>query len=153
LSGTAQEAKEAFGVRLRELRKDAGLSGRALAALAGWHFTKVTKLELAKQNASDADVRTWCRLCHADDQVPEVIAALRNIESQYVEWRRAMRAGTRRRQELQREWEHEAQLLRVYEPLLIPGLLHTAAYATKIVRTAQCRRRLTSSPNCQLKSP
>ncbi|GIH16085.1 helix-turn-helix domain-containing protein [Rugosimonospora africana] len=136
MSSTAQEAKEALGARLREIRKDAGLSGRALAALAGWHFTKVSKLEAARQNPSDDDMRTWCHHCGAEDQVPDLIATLRNIESQYIEWRRMLRAGTKRRQEIQRKWEHEAQLLRIYEPLLIPGLLHTAAYATKIVSTA-----------------
>ena len=136
MSSTAQEAKEAFGARLREIRKDAGLSGRALAALAGWHFTKVSKAESARQSLSDADIRLWCRYCHAEDQVTDLIATLRNIESQYIEWRRAMRAGTKRRQEIQRKWEHESQLLRIYEPLLVPGILHTAAYAEKIVRTA-----------------
>jgi transcriptional regulator with XRE-family HTH domain len=136
LSSTAQEAKEAFGARLREIRKDAGLSGRALAALAGWHFTKISKIESARQGPSDEDIRLWCRFCHADDQVQDLIASRRNIDSQYIEWRRALRAGTKRRQELQRRWEHESQLVRIYEPLLIPGVLQTPAYASKIVSTA-----------------
>jgi transcriptional regulator with XRE-family HTH domain len=126
LTSTAREASEALGGRLREIRRDAGLSGRALAALAGWHFTKVSKVELGKQNPSDADIRLWCRHCHAEDQAADLIATLRNIESQYIEWRRTLRAGTKRRQEIQRKWEHEAQLIRIYEPLLIPGILHTA---------------------------
>lgn len=67
---------------------------------------------------------------------PDLVATLRNIESQYVELRRMLRAGTKRRQQIQRKWEREAQLLRIYEPLLVPGILHTAAYATEIVRTA-----------------
>jgi transcriptional regulator with XRE-family HTH domain len=136
LTSTVPAANEALGSRLREIRKDAGLSGRALAALAGWHFTKVSKIELGRQNPSDADIRTWCGHCHAEDQVADLIATLRNIESQYIEWRRTFRAGTKRRQEVQRHWEHEARLIRIYEPLLIPGILHTAAYATKIVQTA-----------------
>jgi transcriptional regulator with XRE-family HTH domain len=136
LSTGTHDAREALGGRLREIRKDAGLSGRALAALAGWHFTKISKLESGRQNPSDADIRVWCERCNATDQVPDLIATLRNIESQYVEWRRMLRAGTKRRQEIQRRWEHEAQLVRIYEPLLVPGILHTAAYATKIVRTA-----------------
>jgi transcriptional regulator with XRE-family HTH domain len=136
LTTDAQQAREAFGARLRELRKDAGLSGRALAALAGWHFTKISKIESGRRPPSDADIRAWCQHCGAADQVPDLIASLRNIESQYVEWRRSLRAGTKRRQEIQRQWEHEARLLRIYEPLLIPGILHTAAYATKVVQAA-----------------
>jgi len=136
LSTSTHDAREALGGRLREIRKDAELSGRALAALAGWHFTKVSKLESGRQNPSDADIRAWCEYCHAADQIPDLVATLRNIESQYVEWRRMLRAGTKRRQQIQRKWEREAQLLRIYEPLLVPGILHTAAYATEIVRTA-----------------
>jgi transcriptional regulator with XRE-family HTH domain len=136
LTGTTQDAKEALGNRLREIRKDAGLSGRALAALTGWHFTKVSKIELGRQTPSDSDIRAWCGHCRAEDQITDLIATLRGVESQYVEWRRTFRAGTRRRQEIQRKWEHEAQLVRIYEPLLIPGIVHTPAYAAKIVRTA-----------------
>src|SRR5262245_13453731 len=122
LSDTAREAKESLGARLREIRKDARLSGRALAALAGWHFTKVSKIESAKQSPSDADIQAWCEFCHAQDQIADLIATLRSIDYQYTEWRRTMRAGTRRRQELQRRLEHESRLLRIYEPLLVPGI-------------------------------
>ena len=75
-------------------------------------------------------------LAVTEDQIVDLIATLRNIEFQYIEWRRTFRAGTKRRQEVQQAWEHEARLIRIYEPLLIPGILHTAAYAAKIVRTA-----------------
>ena len=38
-SSSAKQAQEALGVRLREIRKDAGFSGRALAVATGQHFT------------------------------------------------------------------------------------------------------------------
>src|SRR5690606_22919076 len=68
LSGQAQQAREALGARLREIRKDADLTGRALAALAGWQLPKVSKIEHGRQNASEDDIRVWCRSCHAEDQ-------------------------------------------------------------------------------------
>ena len=40
-----QQAREALGARLREIRKDADLTARALAAAMGSHFTKVSKIE------------------------------------------------------------------------------------------------------------
>jgi transcriptional regulator with XRE-family HTH domain len=43
--GDIGESRRALGMRLREVRLDAGLSARELARLAGWHFTKVSKLE------------------------------------------------------------------------------------------------------------
>jgi transcriptional regulator with XRE-family HTH domain len=133
LTGTVQQAKEDLGIRLREIRRDAGLTGRQLAALASWHFTKVSKLEHGIQNPSDEDIRIWCRLCNAEDQVADLVATLRTVESHYIEWRRMMRTGSRRIQERWREWEREARLLRVYEPLLIPGTFQTRRYAESIV--------------------
>lgn len=41
----ADQARRALGARLREIRKDASLTGRALATLAGWYFTKISKIE------------------------------------------------------------------------------------------------------------
>jgi len=43
-SNPAREAREALGARLREIRKDADVTGRALASLADWNFTKISKL-------------------------------------------------------------------------------------------------------------
>ncbi len=58
---------------------------------------------------------------------------VRNIEMMYVEWRRMLRIGTRRRQEASITLESETRLIRWYEPLLIPGLLHTAEYAAAVM--------------------
>lgn len=136
MSSNVQRAKEAFGERLRDIRKDAGLTGRELSRRAGWAPSKVSKIEHGQQVPTDDDIREWCQRCNALDQVDDLIATLRNIESQYIEWRRMLRAGTKRRQEIQREWEHESQLLRIYEPVLVPGILHTPMYARDIIATA-----------------
>lgn len=48
-SSSARAALEALGQRLREIRIDAGLTGRDLARLAGWHSSKVSKIEYARQ--------------------------------------------------------------------------------------------------------
>ena len=128
-----QQAKEALGARMREIRNDASLSGRELAARAGWHFTKVSKLENGKQHPSDQDIREWCRLCHAEGEIADLITTARNIESMYVEWRRQTRAGLRRPQKARTPAYERAKLFRIYEPSLIPGLFQTAEYATAIM--------------------
>ncbi|WP_326645242.1 helix-turn-helix transcriptional regulator [Streptosporangium sp. NBC_01755] len=102
------QAREALGARLRELRRDAELSGRDLAERAGWRPPKVSKLELGRQNATEADIRTWCRVCGAEDQIPELIATVRTIDAQYVEWKRQMRGGRRRVQNAIRNEDLEA---------------------------------------------
>jgi hypothetical protein len=52
----------------------------------------------------------------------------------YVEWRRRLRTGTRRRQQKSITLEAETRLLRWYEPVLVPGILHTAEYAAAVMR-------------------
>lgn len=52
----------------------------------------------------------------------------------YVEWRRMLSSGTRRRQSASRRLESATTLMRWYEPVLVPGLLHTAEYAREVMR-------------------
>ncbi|MGI5151390.1 helix-turn-helix domain-containing protein [Plantactinospora sp. CA-294935] len=133
MSTLARQAREALGVRLRDIRADAGLTGRALAAAAGWHYTKISKLEHGVINASETDVITWCRLCNTPDQEQDLVAAVRSIDTLIVEWRRQLRSGTRRRQKESVRFEGETRHFRVFEPMFIPGLLQTAEYAAAVL--------------------
>jgi transcriptional regulator with XRE-family HTH domain len=129
-SSAARQAQEALGARLRELRKDAGLSGRALAAATGQHFTRVSKIEHGVQSPSDADIREWCHACGADDQIPDMIATVRAVESAYLEFRRQARTGMRRVLGPHTVSLYErTELFRIYEHNVIPGLFQTADYA------------------------
>lgn len=134
MPGTVHQAKEALGGRLRDLRKDAGLTGKQLALRAGWHSSKISKIEYGKQTPSDDDIRIWCRHCEASDQTEDLIATVRDIEAMYVEWRRRLRTGTRQRQEKSIALETETKLMRWYEPVLVPGILHTSEYAAAVMR-------------------
>ncbi len=133
MSSTVVQAREVLGHRLRDLRKDAGLTGRQLAALAGWYSSKISKIEYGKQTPTEDDIRAWCRHCHAVDQIPDLIATVRNIEAMYTEWRRVLRVGTKRRQETSISLEAQTGFFRWYEPVLVPGILHTAEYATAVM--------------------
>lgn len=134
MTSSVHQAREALGHRLRDLRKDAGLTGRGLAALAGWHSSKVSKIEFGRQAPSEDDIRTWCHHTGNDPQIPDLIATVRHVESMYVEWRRMLGTGTRRRQNISRILEAKTRLMRWYEPVLIPGILHTAEYAAAVMR-------------------
>lgn len=65
----------------------------------------------------------------AERQVADLIATVRHIEAMYVEWRRVLGTGTKRRQQASRKIEGETRLMRWYEPVLIPGMWHTPEYA------------------------
>lgn len=133
VSSTVIQAREILGHRLRELRKDAGLTGRQLATLAGWDSSKISKIEYGKQAPTEGDIQLWCHHCHAPDHIADLIATVRNIEAMYTEWRRVLRAGTKRRQQASLSLEAQTELFRWYEPVLVPGILHTAEYATAVM--------------------
>ena len=131
MTSDAQRAKQAFGSRLREIRQDAGLTGRQLAEQTGFHFTKISRVEHGAQGLSDADIRTWCLACDASDEVPALIAQARAADSLYREWKRQARSGLRRLQETIGPLYEQTKLFRVHEHWSIPGLLQTAAYSTE----------------------
>ena len=133
-SSSVRHAQEQLGARLRELRKDAGLSARALATATGQHFTRVSKLEHGVQAPSDQDIREWCRACGADDQVPDLIATVRAAQSAYLEFRRQSRAGMKRVLGPHTVPLYErTESFRIYEHNIIPGLFQTADYAAAML--------------------
>ena len=133
-SSSAKEAQKALGARLREIRKDAGLSGRALAAATCQHFTRVSKIEHGVQAPSDQDIRDWCRTCGVEEQIPDLIATARAVQSAYLEFRRQARAGMKRVLGAHTLPLYErTTLFRIYEHNVIPGLFQTAAYCTAML--------------------
>lgn len=133
MTSAIHEQRQALGLRLRELRRDAGLTGRALSRLASWPESKISKLEYGRQTPTEDDLRTWCDHTNSGNQLPDLIATLRNIESAYMEWRRALGLGTRRKQKALSRNEHAAAQLRSYQPMVIPGLLQTPAYVGEVL--------------------
>ncbi|PZS28170.1 MAG: XRE family transcriptional regulator [Pseudonocardiales bacterium] len=131
--GAAKQAREALGVRLREIRTDARLTGRALAAGIGCHFTKVSRIENGNQAPSEDNIKAWCRVCQAEDQILDLIATSRSIESMYVEWRKSTRAGMKRLMLSSVPLYDRTQLFRIYEHNIIPGLFQTAEYSSAML--------------------
>lgn len=56
-SSSAQAAREAVAVRLRDLRKGAGLTITDLATRCGWHHAKTSRIENARTAPSPNDIR------------------------------------------------------------------------------------------------
>jgi transcriptional regulator with XRE-family HTH domain len=124
-----QQAREALGQRLREMRVDAGLSARDLGRLMGRHPSKISRIEHGTAPPSAADIRAWCDQCGAADQADDLVASLHAVEGMYVEWRRLERSGLRRLQEARVPLYERSRLFRIYEPGVVPGLFQTPAYA------------------------
>lgn len=135
MTNEVQQAREALGYRLRDIRMDARVSGRQLAALAGWHFTKVSKIEHGRSMPSEADIELWCFHCGTESQIADLTAAARGIEKMYVELKRLLRTGTSRYQQELLDEETRTRHFRIFDPAIIPGALQTPGYAT--VRLAE----------------
>lgn len=133
-SSSARQAQEALGARLREIRKDASLSARVLATATGQHFTRVSKIEHGVQAPSDQDIRDWCRACGAEEQIPDLVATARAVQSAYLEFRRQARAGMKRVLGAHTLSLYEQiEEFRIYEHNVVPGLFQTAAYCSAML--------------------
>src|SRR2546421_605904 len=92
----ATQARRELGLRLRQIRKTAGLTGQMLADATGQHFTRISRIENGAQPPTERNIQDWCAACGAEDQIPDLIATARSVESAYLEWTRQSRAGMRR---------------------------------------------------------
>ncbi|MBO1415237.1 helix-turn-helix transcriptional regulator [Streptomyces sp. FH025] len=125
----SESARRAFGTQLKELRRDAHLSGVELAQRCGWHKTKVSKIEHGTQSPTEEDIRRWAAACAVEGQTPELIAMSREIEQMWTDYKRWHRPGMKRLQFQAMDLYAKTKLLRVYESLFIPGFLQTVEYA------------------------
>ncbi|MHC0432676.1 helix-turn-helix domain-containing protein [Streptomyces sp. O3] len=128
-SSSAQAARENVARQLRGLRRNADLTVTELASQCGWHHAKTSRIENARTPPSPTDIRLWCRVTDAVGQTEDLIAASQHAESLYREWRQRVRSGLKKLQDSYVELYRSTGLLRVYSPVLIPGLLQTQGYA------------------------
>jgi transcriptional regulator with XRE-family HTH domain len=130
-SGTSSvdEARNALGKRLRELRQQAGLSGKELAESLSWVGSKVSKIENGKQTPTDQDIRAWTCVTNAGDQADSLLAALHNLELQHAEWQRLLKAGMKSHQLSLSQQDEKTRLFRGFENTVVPGLVQTPEYA------------------------
>ena len=126
---SVQQARQALGLRLRELRRQSGLTGRELAGQLGWPASKISKLENGRQTPTDGDLQAWASATGTEKVVGELAASLHTLESQHAEWRRQLRGGLRSHQVELARLDEKTKLFRAFESTFIPGLLQTAEYA------------------------
>jgi hypothetical protein len=89
----------------------------------------VSKIENGTQRTTDADIAAWVDACGADARLTELIAANREIEFMWNDYRRLHRVGMKKIQAQSMDLFAQSRLIRVYESLFIPGFLQTFDYA------------------------
>jgi transcriptional regulator with XRE-family HTH domain len=128
-----QQAREALGARFRQLRKDAGLTGKQLAERLGWSQPKVSRIERGQRTPSEEDLLGFARLIGATDEVAdELLTRVRTVHSVHAAWRRQLAGGAAVGQHDILELEASVRLVRAFEPAVIPGMLETDDYARKL---------------------
>lgn len=126
---SVHEARNALGQRLRELRRQANLTGRQLAESLSWPASKISKLENGRQTPTDDDIRAWTRTTNSEAEAEALLASLHTLEVQHAEWQRQIKMGLRPHQQEIAELDAKTRLFRAFESTFIPGLLQTAEYA------------------------
>ena len=128
-----QQAREALGARFRQLRKDAGLTGKQLAERLGWSQPKVSRIERGQRTPSEEDLLGFAQLIGATDEVAdELLTRVRTVHSVHAAWRRQLAGGAAVGQHDILELEASVRLVRAFEPAVIPGMLETDDYARKL---------------------
>ena len=125
----ADEAASILAARLRQLLAESSLNTVSLAAAVGWAKSKVSKIQNGVQIPTERDIRVWCTATGNPESVPDLIAAVRNIDDLYIQWRRIEQTGLRRVQESFNPRYEGTSEFRIFQHSPIPSLLQTPAYA------------------------
>jgi len=125
----ADEAARILAARLRQLLAESPLNTVTLAAEVGWAKSKVSKIQNGVQIPTEKDIRVWCTATGNAESIPDLIAAVRNIDDLYIQWRRIEQTGLRRVQESFNTRYEGASEFRIFQHSPIPSLLQTPAYA------------------------
>ncbi|MEV4504985.1 helix-turn-helix domain-containing protein [Streptomyces klenkii] len=133
MSTDFQAGRVALGARLRELRTEAGLNGKDMAARLGWQRSKVSRLEHGKQTATAEDLTAWAQEAGAPDEANDLLARLKGLESQQRSWRRQLASGHRGVQERYVAEYRSTSTVRGYEATVVPGLFQTPEYARHLL--------------------
>ncbi|GLX03761.1 helix-turn-helix transcriptional regulator [Microbispora sp. NBRC 16548] len=127
------QARMDLGAQLRRLRENARLSGKDLAERLRWQPSKVSRIENARQTATEDDVAAWGKAVDADPQaIDGLVRQAAGLLERQDSWRQRHRNGLAALQEDVRDLEARTRLFRAFEPGVVIGLLQTTEYARHI---------------------
>jgi transcriptional regulator with XRE-family HTH domain len=128
-----KERRLALGDQLRLLRDTADITGKQLAEQLGWVPSKISRIELARQAVSDADLVAICGALSVDvGRTEELRNELRAIRIEEARWNQQLRVGHRALQEQVGKEQGDAQRISVFALTMVPGLVQTAEYARHV---------------------
>lgn len=119
-----------LGSELRRLREQKGMTAEEVAARLLVSQSKISRLENGRRSINQRDVRDLCGVYGVEDQ--RVVESLMNMarESRQQGWWHAFGDVP---YSVYIGLETEAESLRVYDSLVVPGLLQTRRYAQAVI--------------------
>ncbi|MFD9484617.1 helix-turn-helix domain-containing protein [Streptomyces sp. NPDC059991] len=126
--------KVILGGRLRRLREAAGLEESDLTKQLGFKPSKISRIEKGRQGCSELDARAMLGLYGVSD-VEEVEEFVRLVDlSHQPDWWKSWRDVVSKFFSPLLSLEGAAEVIRIYEPVYVPGQLQTAEYARAVIR-------------------
>ncbi|MEC3915635.1 helix-turn-helix domain-containing protein [Nocardia sp. CDC160] len=128
--------RQQLGVELRRLRDMAGISGRELAKRVGISQSTLSRIEAGHVVPPLPQVLDWAKAVGADADCQHSLRALTEVAHtpEVHDWASSL-ADRPHLQDDVRAFEEDAQVVRNFQPSLIPGLLQTADYARRVFAT------------------
>jgi transcriptional regulator with XRE-family HTH domain len=124
-----------LGAELKRCRESAGLTQQDVSRHFEWHSAKVTRIETARVAVTPRDVRDLLTLYNVRDQgYREALVELARMSRERTWWtdyRDIMRPGNFV------GLEAAASAVRLWEPVVVPGLLQTPAYMRSLMRSGR----------------
>lgn len=123
-----------LGAALRALRQASGTEAKSVARSSVMSASKLSKIETGKLSPSADDVdRILTSIGVSDEVKAEYMEAARAVATEATAWRLIQRAGLHKAQKQLQAVEADMDLLRVFQPALVPGLLQTPEYMRAIL--------------------
>lgn len=126
-----ESPRRQLGNRLRLLRVRAGLTGDKMP---GFTQSKVSRLETGRTTPSLADIEAWARTTNASrEEVTELAGLVEQLAVATTSWRILHHLGRTEKQQDIAELERESRAIRIFQPVMVPGLLQIAEYARRVI--------------------
>ena len=133
-------ARRQLGGELRRHRKASGLTGQQLADALGWHQSKVSRIESARNLTQTEDIAALAEVLGLPKaRRAELLTLAEASLGAPGTWRNSSRAGLTRRQQDFIALEASASVIAHYQPALLPGYLQTPEYARRVVEMADAK--------------
>ncbi|MCD0450444.1 helix-turn-helix domain-containing protein [Actinocorallia sp. API 0066] len=130
------QQKNELALYLRDLRRQAGLTGDRLSVRCGISQSKISKIETGRVLPSLMDVERILGALNAPaDVVEKVVSLARLANTEFSGLRSSLRRGLHHRQSELASIEAGASNIRFFLPTMITGLLHTPEYAKASLAT------------------